>query len=488
MHAEYRAKTEVISAKSIIGRPDSVVSSRTGDKSSKKHFLIKYQDNSMKYISDEEKSSAVSLSDMEIFIFPELMYSLVLANILSPRIWAWRNLEWFDGIREMRPKKRLQRLRQHIMDNYTFNLDLETWGLTTQQKELKRFAPFLSPDDIASSNALFGYQGDVYYYDIDIRRHFGLDKYSGDTIPYWKTETVEAMDAFRLKPGHSAGAGECVSLAGLYAAAAFVVCGFPLDDIYLMATPLHSQNYIDVDTGILTNNRRLVTKSMWANGTVISQQARRALEHERVTIVSHASGYIHLLYPEATIDPVVYERFSKRIKEYLIPPKDAVDQRIVSPRLPDASRVRFDNPNTPLDITPDMDYQEVAQRLEALRETNRAAALAPYAARELGKTEVRPFIKAALERNPVSKNVTMDQIVKLRPESIYDGTSRLAQPDEVWNFGSGDGLEKCLLAANSIGGTEIRVSNGQAVLLNGAEKVCSFETKKSPLETVWRLN
>ena len=174
----------------------------------------------MNAIPLEEKSAACTLSDMEIFIFPALMYALVLANILSPRLWAWRDLDWFAGIRAMRPKKRLQRLRQHIMDNYTFNLDLETWGLTTQQTELARFAPFLAPDEIARSNALFGYQGDVYYYDIDIRRHFGLDTYSSDTIPYWKTETIEAMDAFRHKPGHAVGAGECVSLAGLYAAAA----------------------------------------------------------------------------------------------------------------------------------------------------------------------------------------------------------------------------------------------------------------------------
>ena len=164
----------------------------------------------MKPISLEEKSSACTLSDMEIFVFPELMYALVLANILSPRIWAWRELEWFQGIREMRPKKRLQRLRQHIMDNYTFNLDLDTWGLTRQTREMERFASFLSPEEIASSNALFGYQGDAYYYDIDIRRHFGLDKYTSDTIPYWKTETVEAMDAFRHKPEHAVGAGECV--------------------------------------------------------------------------------------------------------------------------------------------------------------------------------------------------------------------------------------------------------------------------------------
>ena len=290
----------------------------------------------MKKISDEEKSAAATLSDMEIFIFPELMYALVLANILSPRLWRWRELDWFAGIREMRPKKRLQRLRQHIMDNYTFNLDLETWGLTTQARELARFAPFLSPEEIASSNALFGYHGDAYYYDIDIRRHFGLDKYTSDVIPYWKTETVEAMDAFRRKPGHSVGAGECVSLAGLYAAAAFVVCGLPLDSIYLMATPLHSQNFLDVDTGILTNNRRLVTRAMWSNGTVISQQARRALEHERVTIVSHATGYIHLLYPEATISPSAYADFAAKLNAFLVPPQDAADQPARRPSRPRA--------------------------------------------------------------------------------------------------------------------------------------------------------
>ena len=450
----------------------------------------------MKPISQEEKSSACTLSDMEIFIFPELMYSLVLANMLSPRLWTWRELEWFRGIRDMRPKKRMQRLRQHIMDNYTFNLDLDTWGLTRQQRELERFAPFLAPDDIAKSNALFGYQGDVYYYDIDIRRHFGLDKYTSDTIPYWKTETIEAMDAFRHKPGHAVGAGECVSLAGLYAAAAFVVCGLPLESIYLMATPLHSQNYLDVDTGILTNNRRLVTKAMWANGTVISQQARRALEHERVTIVSHVSGYIHLLYPEATIDPAAYGDFSGKLRAFLVPPGDAPDQRITEPRLPDASRVRFVREDAPLGITPDMDYGEVADRLEALRSTNRAAALVPYAGHELGKIEHAPFVKAALERCPVSRGafdgMPEDEVVArisaLGDESIYDGTSRLAQPDEVWNFGRGAGLEKCLLAANIIGGDEIAVSGGVAELRNGGRTVCMFGTRKRPLENVWRMD
>ena len=449
----------------------------------------------MRLVSEEEKSSAATLSDMEIFIFPELMFSLVLANILSPRLWRWRDLDWFAGVREMRPKKRLQRLRQHIMDNYTFNLDLETWGLTTQQRELKRFEPFLSSEEIAKSNALFGYQGDVYYYDIDIRRHFGLDKYTSDVIPYWKTETIEAMDAFRHKSGHLVGAGECVSLAGLYAAAAFVVCGLPLESIYLMATPLHSQNFVDVDSGILTNNRRLVTRAMWSNGTVISQQARRALEHERVTIVSHATGYIHLLYPEATIEPAAYSHFAERLKAFLVPPADAEDKRLVVPRLPDSSRVEFVSRDEPLGLTPEMDYADISQRLKALQKTNRAAALAPYAGHELGETEAGPFVKAALERCPVSKAAlsgedAISRIEALPNESIYDGPSRCASPDEVWNFGRGDGLEKCLLAANalSLSAGRIVVDGGEAALFDGNREICRFKTVKRPLDGTMEIN
>ncbi|MBT7702571.1 MAG: hypothetical protein HN700_19960, partial [Verrucomicrobia bacterium] len=265
----------------------------------------------------ERYASAITLSDMEVFIFPELMFSLVLANIMSPRIWKWRDDPWFAGLDGMKPYKRITRLKQYIMDHYAFNLDLDTWGLTQTEQEMARFSDFIAESTIAQSNALFGYEGDKYYFDIDIRTHFGLDKYGGNIIPYWKTETVEAMDAFVHRDNYTTGAGECVSLAALYAAALFIVVGIPLEDIYLMATPLHSQNFVLVKDGILTNNRRLVTKNMWCNGTALSAQARRALENERVTIVSHVSGHIHTLYDEVTMAPDAYERFTTKLTAFL---------------------------------------------------------------------------------------------------------------------------------------------------------------------------
>jgi hypothetical protein len=518
----------------------------------------------------EKYSSAITLSDMEVFVFPELMYSLVLANIMSPIIWKWREEDCFKKLEGKSPYKKLMRLRQYIMDEFEFNLDLNTWGLTHKDAELERFKEFISPKDIAASNALFGYEGDKYYFDVDIRRHFGLDTYQGDIIPYWKTETVEAMNAFRFKDGYNTGAGECVSLSTLYAAAAFVVCGIPLEDIYMVLTPLHSQNFIDIQDGVLTNNRRLVTKSMWFNGTEISNKAQRALRNEQVTIVAHSTGYVHCFYDLATMNPAVYQRFRSLLDNYLserinllnfanflrsnhqyqkyfqfcrhlrdehmfvkaevlfgyehgskfriadatfdkllaeVSEEDfspyKVTERLcceqlmkfvereqidiknpksreklagfLSDFLPESAKIVEDlrdflqisaklppaekayNPTEPLKLKVDQDRNDVIEYLQGIRDKSVTADLAFYAYRDMESCDWSPFMKAAIGRNPVSVQLVegkevaevYDWLNGMVNKSIYDG-KRLAQPDEVVNYGRGDGVEKAITLANVI--------------------------------------
>lgn len=84
--------------------------------------------------SVEKYSSATTLSDMEVFIFPELLYALVLANIMSPKIWKWRSDPWFANIGTMQPQHKIQRLKQYIMDHFSFNLDLDTWDLQPRSR------------------------------------------------------------------------------------------------------------------------------------------------------------------------------------------------------------------------------------------------------------------------------------------------------------------------------------------------------------------
>jgi hypothetical protein len=518
----------------------------------------------------EKYSSAFTLSDMEIFIFPELFYPLVLANIMSPIIWSWRDDQWFAGIENKSFTYKVNRIKQFIIQNYVFNLDLATWGLTTKGRELDRFRDFFDIDLLKQSNALFGYEGDKYYFDIDIRKHFGLDKFNTDVIPYWKTETVEAMTAFRYKENFSTGAGECVSLSALYAAAMFIVGRIPLEKIFLIATPLHSQNFIIEKEGLITNNRRIVTRNMWFNGTSLSEKARRALENERVTIVSHISGYIHTLYEDSTIDKDAYNHFSAKLREFLttdltdlifinflrfkskykslfqyrcecsgkqrfialekmfeyehsskhnvsmetrallvneiegdefhlspLPGKillndienlftgrkgmkldefrkefaklsGEADRSVVEEMFGDLQnfihtdpRIPSDNKNYISNVIPEISVsqsrEEIIETICSLSDRSETAELALYIYRDMKKINWIPFVKAAIERNPICFNdlngksvkEVYDHILTLSDESIY-GAGRLAQPDEVWNFRRGDGIEKAFLLADVI--------------------------------------
>jgi len=278
--------------------------------------------------SDEVElySSASTLSDMEIFVFPDLLYSLVISNILSPKLWNWKNDSYFKDIKKLKTQKKLSRLRQYMVENYKFNLDLATWGMTTRHRELARFKPYLNEHEIAKHNVFLGCSGHAHYFASGIRSYFGMNSSSLDIVPYWKTETLEAMDAYIFREGHQCGAGECVSFSALYAAAMFVICDIPLDDIFLIVTPLHSQSYIKLDSGYVTNNRRIVTKSMWFNGTDRSFKAQRAIRHEQISIVSHHTGYIHCEYPISTIHPDRYSEFQSHFINYL---KKDIDESII---------------------------------------------------------------------------------------------------------------------------------------------------------------
>jgi hypothetical protein len=557
----------------------------------------------------EKYSSAFTLSDMEIFIFPELLYPLVMANIMSPVIWKWRDDPWFKDIEKKNFNSKANRIKQYIIQNYVFNLDLSTWGLTTKSKEIARFSNFFDIGLLRQSNALFGYEGDKYYFDIDIRKHFGLDKFDSDIIPYWKTETVEAMTAFRYKEGFTTGAGECVSLSALYAAAMFIVGRVQLEKIFLIATPLHSQNFVIEKEGLITNNRRIVTKNMWFNGTSLSEKARRALENEKVTIVSHISGFVHTLYNEASIDRNAYKIFTEKLNEFLraevtthifinflrfksrykslfqfrcdcsgkyryislekmfeyehtskfsvsdgtreslvkeiegdefhlsplqgkmylndleeiidsqkgknidviknevIMASDPAFSKVLSelftelndfiftdPKLPESEKKYIDTYRHDISISDSREM--IVDKVIGNTEFSELSLLTQYVYRDMERIDWRPFIKAAIERNPVcfndlaGKNIRqIYEILKEFPdESIYEA-KRLALPDEVWNFKRGDGIEKAFLLADNVikadRSASVRITiNNDAVMLEVGDQTYYFRSRKKFRRTI----
>jgi hypothetical protein len=364
---------------------------------------------------------------------------------------------------------------------------------------------------------------------------------------------------------------------------------------------------VAINDGLLTNNRRLVTKNMWFNGTDLTARAQRALRHEQVTIVANNTGFIHTVYPEATIAPESFERFRQKLDAftttdityemlanflrdrseyqkcfqikfvrhgkaqylpierafayehgspykvsdkatcdklldqideydfYAEPIEDRIQLNKLSDYLKNNPISHFDAESMKelaekITCTADMDRKitvldglidfihldpelpvidekqnvgsgsieiEVGTPREAiidylaqLRATHTIADLAFYATRDLAVTAWEPFLKAAFERNPVcieetqelSDDALFQTLTDLPNESIYDG-SRLAQPDEVWNFQRGDGLE-CALTFAVIWKArypEIAIeliAKGSEVTLNIDSKTHRFSTQK----------
>jgi hypothetical protein len=106
-----------------------------------------------------------------------------------------------------------------------------------------------------------------------------------------------------------------------------------------------------------------------------------------------------------------------------------------------------------------MDRSNIIQYLECMRKLNPVADLAFYSYRRIDSVaKWHPFLMAAWQRNPVSiqglKNKSLIEryniIKEMGNQSIYEEPHRLALPDEVWNFGTGDGLEKIILLANTL--------------------------------------
>jgi hypothetical protein len=144
-----------------------------------------------------------------------------------------------------------------------------------------------------------------------------------------------------------------------------------------------------------------------------------------------------------------------------------------------------------LPLQPQQTRDEIVELVQQQSATSETALLALYVYRNMDAIDWKPFIKAALERNPVSVDGLKDKLPEeaylflksLPDESIYDGV-RLAQPDEVWNFRRGDGVEKAFVLANvlrrRLPGLKMELSiNRRVVLLETGEASYRFTSSKN---------
>ena len=166
------------------------------------------------------------------------------------------------------------------------------------------------------------------------------------------------------------------------------------------------------------------------------------------------------------------------IHEMFIEMKDFI---YIDPKIPDSKKNYLKTAR--LKITNEDSREKIMDLITDQNDNSEIASLALYVYRQMDIIDWRPFIKAAIERNPVcftdlNGKATSDvfHILKAMPdESIYDGM-RLALPDEVWNFGRGDGIEKAFLLAdflihkNNFSTIFIEIDNKKVLLTSDGNK------------------
>jgi len=169
-------------------------------------------------------------------------------------------------------------------------------------------------------------------------------------------------------------------------------------------------------------------------------------------------------------EEVIQEMF-KELNEFIF----------IDPKIPDPSKNFIGSER--LRIKTEHSREEIIDMIYQNQVSSETAVLALYVFRDMDKIDWRPYIKAAIERNPVSftdlnekTNYEVYSLLKELPvESIYTG-NRLALPDEVWNFKRGDGIEKAFLLADFLlhkdksATVSIRINNDEVLLSSGSHQ------------------
>jgi hypothetical protein len=174
--------------------------------------------------------------------------------------------------------------------------------------------------------------------------------------------------------------------------------------------------------------------------------------------------------------------------------RDIRDFIITEPNLP-APEKKYTK-SSGISISTEDSREEILEKIISTSGETEFSRLALYIYRKMDSIDWLPFIKAAMERNPVcfsdlegkTAAEVFDIIDNLENVSIYEGP-RLALPDEVWNFRRGDGIEKALLVADLLASrnntSDIHIYiDGESVRLTADDLTFEFRSDKNLKKTI----
>lgn len=402
----------------------------------------------------EKLSTAVSLTVLEIDFSPnELIPAFLLANLMSPALWAWRSEKnAYDGEGEvLSPKNRLNQI-QRFFHRYTFtNIPDEPggdpWGLFNFAEEEKRFGSEFVQKIRAE-------------YDVTFRKlladnpesQFGQiinqSYYREGFFPRLKNETLEVMNAFARVNEEGKRSGKCIGLGMLWAAALAVWGRFPLDRIIIIGNRAHMFVFLDIEDGHLLNNTK------WFSSTRISNRSKLS-EFTRVVASSAETTFFY--NPEMGMCHCT-TRTSQIPKQQITNIYAEIGNFVSNPlKHPDPEQIQFIQPDyqilNPLEYDSAESYQAAVVAL-AEQYPDSIYELALYAFRRLDVPHPQVYVHAALRDYNVKKlaqgiKELSDALLIVTgitgQDSIFGSRDRIMMPDETLYFKTGSDRDKALL-------------------------------------------
>jgi len=402
----------------------------------------------------DKLSAAVSLTVLEIDFYPnELIPAFLLANLMSPALWAWRSEKsaYNNEGSLLSPKSRLNQI-QRFFHRYTFtNIPHQPggdpWGLLNFAEEEKRFGPDFVQKIRAEYDATFR-QLLAENSDSQFGQIINQPYYREGFFPRLKNETLEVMNAFAPVNLEGKKSGKCIGLGMLWAAALAVWGRFPLDRIIITGNRAHMFVFLDVEDGHLLNNTK------WFSSTRINNQSELS---EFVRVVASS--------PETTFfyNPVVgmchcINRISQIPRPHITNIYANIGNFVSNPlRHPDPEHIQFVEPTheipDPLEYDSAENYQAVIVEL-ARQYPDSIYGYALYAFRWLDVPHPQVYVRAALRDYHVTKlaegieelSDALSIVASIKgPDSIFESRNRIAMPDETLYFKTGSDRDKALL-------------------------------------------
>lgn len=403
----------------------------------------------------EKLSMAISLTVLEIDFSPnQLIPAFLLANLMSPTLWAWRsekNAFSNNGVL-LSVKSRLNQL-QRFFHRYTF-LNLpeqpggDVWGLINFVEEEKRFGTKFVQKIQAEYDATFrkllaenpesqfGQIINQSYY----RRGF---------FPRLKNETLEVMNAFaHVDAMEGKRAGKCIGLGMLWAAAMCVWGRFPLDHIIIIGNRAHMFVFLDEEIGHLLNNTKWFSSTRINNRSELSEFVRLVASSTETTFFYNPEmGMCHCQTRTSQIPHQQITSIYAKISGFVSNPL----------RHPNPDEIQFVQPDyqipNPLEYDSAEAYQAAIIAL-ATQHPDSIYEFALYGFRRLDVSYPQVYVHAAMRDYHVKQlaqgiNELSDAISVVAnvtgQDSIFGSRDRISMPDETIYFKTGSDRDKALM-------------------------------------------